>query len=85
MKLKDWLEKRHMAQTDFAVLVGVDKGTVSRWINGTTLPQREHREKIRDVTAGLVTGADFLTDDDDESAPETSDSAGPPVIEGQAA
>lgn len=84
MKLKDWLDERHMAQTDFAALVGVDKGTVSRWINGT-LPQREHRDKIKDVTNGLVTGADFLTDDEDESAPETSDSAGPLVIEGQAA
>lgn len=69
MKLKDWLDERHMAQTAFADLVGVDKGTVSRWLNGT-MPQREHRTKIREVTGGQVTSDDF----DDEDGPAVSSS-----------
>lgn len=65
MRLKDWLDAKHMSPAEFAGLVGVERSTVGRWLSGR-MPQKVHRDKIREVTGGAVTGGDFVEDEDED-------------------
>lgn len=43
--IPEWAEKRGKKQVDFASAIGADKGTVSRWFNGS-LPEQPYLMKI---------------------------------------
>ncbi len=62
------MEKRHplaeyrathgLTMAEFGALIGVDKGTISRWESGDRFPGREFWTRIREIT-GL--GVDDLS------------------------
>lgn len=43
--IKEWAERRNLAQADLARELGADKSIVSRWFNGST-PGIEWQEKL---------------------------------------
>ena len=43
--IPEWAERRQRRQADFAVDLGVDKGTVSRWFKGT-IPMPKYLKKV---------------------------------------
>ncbi len=59
--LKQWIEKSHMTQLEFAALVGLShKFHLNRIINLHKIPSRHLALKIQEVTNGEVTAMDVL-------------------------
>jgi len=83
VKLRDWLESKHMSPAEFADLIGCDRSSVGRWLDGT-MPQRSARARIKEATGGAVTASDFLADED-EDEPQGRSGRGRGVLEGKAA
>jgi transcriptional regulator with XRE-family HTH domain len=48
--IAEWAEKRGVKQADLAREIGADKGTVSRWFNGS-LPEQPYLLKIAEFLA----------------------------------
>ncbi len=69
MKLAAYLDQKRMTAADFALLIGVHKSTVSRWVDPDSSTGVEHRpgwdllKKIKQVTDGAVTADDFMGED----------------------
>lgn len=61
MKLGAWIKDRNMTLEAFGQLVGADKSSVSRWVDGT-VPRHSTLRRIKEVTEGAVTADDFMTD-----------------------
>ncbi len=59
MKLKEWLAKENKRVVDMANDLGIVHCMVRVWANGTTIPNREYMEKIREYTHGEVMPNDF--------------------------
>lgn len=60
MKLAQWLSEHETRARAFARLVGVAPSTVSRWLAGEIIPDRERMRKIADATDGRVMPNDFM-------------------------
>lgn len=64
MKLADYLKANNESAATFAEKIGVDKSTVSRWLEPTAdrvfRPRWAQIKKIEEVTGGLVTANDFV-------------------------
>lgn len=59
MQLADYLAKQNISRSDFADAIGVKEPSVSRYITGKNIPERDVMRKIVSVTAGNVTANDF--------------------------
>ena len=55
MKLRDWLRKHEMTQSKFAKAIGVNKSSVTYWLQGKQGPNRNTQRKIKEFTNGAVT------------------------------
>ena len=60
MKLKAYLEKEEMSQTDFAKKVKASIGAVNRWVHLQQFPEKQWLRKIKAATDGEVQPNDFL-------------------------
>jgi transcriptional regulator with XRE-family HTH domain len=60
VKLGNWLHSQGLTQDAFAEIVGSNKSSVSRWVDGRVVPRREHLLRIAETTAGAVTANDFM-------------------------
>ena len=54
MRLREYLRSADISQTRFAAQIGVQQGTVSRYISGTKIPSATVALKIRDASQGAV-------------------------------
>jgi len=63
MVLAEWMRLHEMTQQRFAGEVGVTQTTVSRWLDGGTLPSLPAILAVARVTAGAVTADDFYKPD----------------------
>ena len=54
--LRQLLGKHGWTASDLARQLGVNRGTVNRWVNGETLPERGRMAQIADIF--LLTGAE---------------------------
>ncbi len=59
MTLIDWLDEEGMSQKEFAEVVGVNKSTINRMINGTESPSSDEIRAIFLATNGRVTVDDW--------------------------
>ncbi|NRA88323.1 MAG: helix-turn-helix transcriptional regulator [Rhizobiales bacterium] len=59
MKLKTWLTQADISRADFADEIGVNKRTITRYLDGDRKPGADIFSKIFDVTKGNVTPNDF--------------------------
>ena len=59
MKLKRWLEINEITGIEFAEMVGVTDGAVSRWKMGGRIPRQDQILMIEKLTSGKVRPADF--------------------------
>lgn len=57
--LKKYLKNNNITQKDFAELLGVDKMTLWRYVQGTRIPKPKIMQKIFELTKGEVTANDF--------------------------
>jgi transcriptional regulator with XRE-family HTH domain len=64
--LSQYLQETGTSQKDFALLIGVDKGTISRLVAKRFNPRLPLAAKIEAATGGLVKPTDLLVDDDAE-------------------
>ena len=62
--IPEWAEKRGMKQVDIVRALGVDKGLVSRWFDGT-VPKPEYLEQLRELFDAEEVGSLFRHPDDD--------------------
>ena len=60
--LSTYLSEAGISQRDFAEIIGVDKGTVSRLVAGKMTPRLELAAKIQAVTGGAVKAVDWIGD-----------------------
>ena len=60
MRLGEYLQSVAMSQTRLAALIGVQQGTVSRYISGTKIPSVTAVLKIRDISGGAVALDDWV-------------------------
>lgn len=60
MQLTDYLTANKIMPSAFAARVGVDKSTVSRWLDGSLRPGWESLKRIAVATDGQVTANDFI-------------------------
>ena len=74
MKLKEWLHANNVKQSDFALQIDVEPGTISRYLSGERIPAQDIAEKIIRVTRGEVTTADLY---DPESKLANAHTPGP--------
>lgn len=61
MTLKEYLETTKTRQEDFAALIGVRQGTISRLANGGRWPSRETIVRVAEATNGLVSISDWVS------------------------
>ena len=54
MRLGEYLRSADISQARFAVLLGVRRATISRYISGTKIPSATVVLKIRDLSKGAV-------------------------------
>lgn len=52
--LRDWLDVEGRKVGWVARQLGVDRATVSQWVNGHTVPQPSHRDRLSALTGGAV-------------------------------
>ena len=55
VKLKELLEKKHFTQTDLAAHLGTSQQTISRYLNGTFIPDCVRIKQIADILECSVT------------------------------
>lgn len=60
MNLTTYLKRKKLTQAAFAEASGVNVATVSRFLNGETMPSTENVARIERETDGKVTFADLL-------------------------
>ncbi len=60
MRLADYLATNDIKPVNFAGRVGVDRSTVSRWLDGSLKPGWKMLVLIARETAGQVTANDFV-------------------------
>lgn len=58
MQLREYLKKEKITQEQFAEMIGVTQGIVTRWCRGA-IPRIELMTKILVATQGKVTANDF--------------------------
>lgn len=58
-KLKKYLKNNNITQKKFAELIGVDKMTLWRYVQGSRIPKPKIMQKIFELTNGQVTANDF--------------------------
>lgn len=63
-RLAAYLADNAMSPDKFAELIGVDRSTVFRWIEGKSMPRKRHLRAIARATNGAVTAEHFVADDD---------------------
>jgi transcriptional regulator with XRE-family HTH domain len=68
MTLQQYLALVGETQQQFASSIGVSQNTVSRYVNGLTIPRREQLRRIVEVTDGAVTPTDFVFPDGNASS-----------------
>lgn len=70
MRLGDYLESKRMSAAEFAEQLGVDRSTVSRWLDTSGgkifRPRWDQLPRIAEVTGGAVTANDFVGEPEDE-------------------
>ena len=59
MKLKDYLKIKKVTNKTFANLLNVSPVSLSRYLNGDRLPEKEILIKIYNLTEGFVSPNDF--------------------------
>ena len=62
MKLSDWLSEHDIRPETFAGQIERNPSTVSRILNGITMPSPDTIQRIRVVTKGEVQPNDFFTE-----------------------
>ena len=60
MRLGEYLRSADISQARFAVLLGVRRATISRYISGTKIPPATDMLKIWDLSRGLVGLDDWM-------------------------
>ncbi len=60
MTISEFLEANELTRAKFARLIGVNEASITRYMNGTRVPRREHLDRIYKVTKGAVTANDVL-------------------------
>lgn len=72
MKLKIYIAKNRLTQSEFAAKVGAEQSSVSEWLSGRKRPSWDMLERIAAATGGKVTPNDFLP-----ASPEDEKDSGP--------
>ncbi len=60
MTISEYLIHRDIKAAQFAIMLQTSKASVSKWINGTSVPNAAMLAKIHEVTDGDVTPNDFF-------------------------
>lgn len=60
MKIIEYLDKRHMKQTDFANKIGVSKEALRHYIKGNCYPPLPVAQKIIEATNGEIALSDLV-------------------------
>lgn len=60
MKLADYLSRTDTTDAAFAIAIGVDRSTVTKWKLGSTFPDFPNQMKIAKATKNKVTPNDFM-------------------------
>lgn len=60
MNLSQYLAESKIKPSAFALELGVEASTVSRWLHGERTPSLELMQRITVATQGAVTASDFL-------------------------
>jgi len=60
MDLKKWFEQSGTTHTFFARKIGVNRMTVQKWLNKSSLPTFKNYLKIKEMTQGQVPYEEFL-------------------------
>ena len=71
MKLRDWLKKAGIKQTEFADRIGLSQASVSRIVAGKLMPRRDMVRRIEKETKGKVKLEDYY-DDEKKEGPAAS-------------
>jgi transcriptional regulator with XRE-family HTH domain len=61
MKLRAYLERKSLSQSDFAVLLDVRREAVARWLSGERHPRLNMARRIEEITKGWVKVADLYS------------------------
>jgi DNA-binding transcriptional regulator YdaS (Cro superfamily) len=80
MRLADYLAKAVVNHTSFAEAVGVERSTVSRWVEGSRTPGRDNIAAIEHVTGGVVTKRDFCVRREYRNRPRSTTALGLPPL-----
>lgn len=62
MLLREWRKSKGFTQLTLAQKLGVHQTTVASWEGGHKVPRQQQMLRIRQVTEGAVTAADFYDD-----------------------
>lgn len=60
MELQEYLKKRNLTTEQFAKLIAVSQGAVSRYATGKRFPSRDILRRIDAATKGKVRANDFV-------------------------
>jgi transcriptional regulator with XRE-family HTH domain len=60
MKLSAWLAQTETRPAHLAKTLGVAHSTVSRWLDGDTIPSMEMMRRVADATDGAVMANDWM-------------------------
>ncbi len=60
MKLSSWLAKTETRPAHLAKTLGVAHSTVSRWLDGDTIPSMEMMRRVAEATDGAVMANDWM-------------------------
>lgn len=59
MTLQDYLKQRNLTHEEFAELIGCDRTTVTRWLDGSRMPSARWAQMIEVRTEGKVKAKDL--------------------------
>ena len=75
MRLSSWLKDQGQTHEWLAIQLGVDRGTVTRYLSGARRPSWDIMPRIIEITRGDVTANDFIDlkpgNDGTESVPKS--------------
>ena len=64
MKIKEWISQNHTTLTDFAEMVGITKGTLSKIMHYKCSASLRTAQRVYEITNGEVPHHEMLSDSD---------------------
>jgi len=61
MTLNDWLKKKGLSKSQFALQMGLTERAVRMWVDGDRIPAKDRMQEIFEATGGKVKPNDFYS------------------------